>query len=220
MSGTSPGITENRRANRHDVAKLSLVVRDEDIEPGVPMLPEGSAQSPEIQRIAAQLVPLLYEELKRAARRARSKLGAGATLQTTALIHEAYLRLGPERRFNDQTHFLRASALAMRHALITYAQVRSAAKRGGGAAHLTLSNVTGFSIESDEGLIALDEALQRLATESPRLAEVVECRFFGGLTEEETAQALSSSVRTVQREWVRARAWLFRELSAYANPAG
>jgi RNA polymerase sigma factor (TIGR02999 family) len=136
------------------------------------------------------------------------------TLQTTALIHEAYLRLGPERPFADKTHFLRASALAMRHALITYAQARLAEKRGGGAVHLTLSHATEFSIESDAGLIALDEALQRLATESPRLAEVVECRFFGGLSEEETAQILKSSVRTVQREWVRARAWLFRELSA------
>jgi len=194
------------------------VVTDKEAKPGVPVLPEGSSQSPEIQRIAAQLVPVLYEELKRTARRTRSRLGAGETLQTTALIHEAYLRLGPERRFNDQTHFLRASALAMRHALITYAQVRTAAKRGGGAAHLTLSNATGISIESDEGLIALDEALQRLALEAPQLAEVVECRFFGGLTEEETARALDSSVRTVQREWVRARAWLFRELAPHVNP--
>lgn len=191
---------------------------EKEAKPGVPVLPEGSSPSPEVQRIAAQLVPVLYEELKRTARRTRSRLAAGATLQTTALIHEAYLRLGPERRFNDQTHFLRASALAMRHALITYAQVRFAAKRGGGAAHLTLSNAAGFSIESDAGLVALDEALQRLALEAPRLAEVVECRFFGGLTEEETAQALDSSVRTVQREWVRARAWLFRELSPDVNP--
>jgi RNA polymerase sigma factor (TIGR02999 family) len=193
-------------------------VTEKDAKPGIPVLPEGSSPSPEVQRIAAQLVPVLYEELKRTARRTRSRLAAGATLQTTALIHEAYLRLGPERRFNDQTHFLRASALAMRHALITYAQVRFAAKRGGGAVHLTLSNATGFSIESDEGLVALDEALQRLALEAPRLAEVVECRFFGGLTEEETAQALDSSVRTIQREWVRARAWLFRELSPVVNP--
>lgn len=185
------------------------------------MLPAGSSSSPEVQRIAAQLVPLLYEELKRTARRVRSRVSAGTTLQTTALIHEAYLRLGPERRFADQTHFLRASALAMRHALITYAQARFAQKRGGGALNLTLSHAAEFSIETDEGLIALDEALQRLAVESPRLAEVVECRFFGGLTEEETAQALDSSVRTVQREWVKARAWLFRELSGQstATPA-
>jgi RNA polymerase sigma factor (TIGR02999 family) len=193
-------------------------VTENEAKPGVPVLPEGSSPSAEVQRIAAQLVPVLYEELKRTARRTRSRLAAGTTLQTTALIHEAYLRLGPERRFNDQTHFLRASALAMRHALITYAQVRFAAKRGGGAAHLTLSNAAGFSIESDAGLVALDEALQRLAIEAPRLAEVVECRFFGGLTEEETAQALDSSVRTVQREWVRARAWLFRELSPDFSP--
>ena len=179
------------------------------------MLPAGSSSSSEVQRIAAQLVPRLYEELKRTARRARSRSrAAGMTLQTTALIHEAYLRLGPQRRFNDPGHFLRASALAMRHTLIAYAQARFADKRGGGALHLTLSHAAEFSIDTDEGLIALDEALQRLGAESPRLAEVVECRFFGGLTEEETAHVLNSSTRTVQREWVRARAWLFRELSA------
>jgi RNA polymerase sigma factor (TIGR02999 family) len=177
------------------------------------MLPAGSSQSTEVQRIAAQLVPLLYEELKRTARRARSRSrAAGMTLQTTALIHEAYLRLGPHRRFNNQEHFLRASALAMRHTLIGYAQARFAEKRGGGALHLTLSHAAEFSIETDEGLIALDEALQRLGVESPRLAEVVECRYFGGLTEEETARVLNLSARTVQREWVKARAWLFREL--------
>src|SRR5262249_37551353 len=165
------------------------------------------------------LVPCLYEELKRTARRARSRSrGAGMTLQTTALIHEAYLRLGPQRRFNDQDHFLRASALAMRHTLIAYAQARFADKRGGGALHLTLSHAAEFSIDTDEGLIALDEALQRLGAESPRLAEIVECRFFGGLTEDETARVLNSSTRTVQREWVRARAWLFRELSAQSPP--
>jgi RNA polymerase sigma factor (TIGR02999 family) len=183
------------------------------------MLPAGSSQSSEVQRIAAQLVPVLYEELKRTARLARARSrAAGMTLQTTALIHEAYLRLGPQRRFNDQDHFLRASALAMRHTLIAYAQARFANKRGGRALHLTLSHAAELSIETDEGLIALDEALQRLGAESPRLAEVVECRFFGGLTEEETARVLNASARTVQREWVRARAWLFRELSVRSTP--
>jgi len=201
-------------SHRAEIPLDSLVVGSDD-EAHIPTLPAGSSDSADVERIAAQLVPRLYEELKRTARRARSRLHAGGmTLQTTALIHEAYLRLGPERRFANQDHFLRASALAMRHALISYAQARFAHKRGGGALHLTLSHAAEFSIETDEGLIALDEALQRLAAESPRLAEIVECRFFGGLTEEETARVLNSSTRTVQREWVRARAWLFRELSA------
>jgi RNA polymerase sigma factor (TIGR02999 family) len=169
-------------------------------------------QAPEVRQIAAELLPVFYQELKRAARRSRAKLGGGLTLQTTALVHEAYLRLGPERRFNNPTHFLRASAIAMRHAIISYAKERLAQKRGGGALHLTLSHALEFSVATDEGLVALEDAMGRLAAESPRLSDVVECRFFGGLSEEETAQALHSSLRTVQRDWLRARAWLFREL--------
>jgi RNA polymerase sigma factor (TIGR02999 family) len=173
-----------------------------------------AGQAHEVRQIAAELLPVFYQELKRAAHRSRTRLGAGMTLQTTALVHEAYLRLGPERRFNDPTHFLRASAIAMRHAIISYAKERLAQKRGGGALHLSLSHALEFSIDTDEGLVALEEAMGRLAAESPRLSAVVECRFFGGLSEEETAQALRSSLRTVQRDWLRARAWLFRELSS------
>jgi len=175
--------------------------------------------APEVQRIAADLLPHFYEELRRAARRSRRQLGAGATLQTTALVHEAFLRLGAGRTFNNTSHFLRASALAMRHALISHLQERRAGKRGGGAPHLTLSNAADLSIQSEEGLLALEEALQRLAHESPRQADVVECRFFGGLTEQETAHALNTSLRTVQREWLKARAWLFHELSEAAQQA-
>jgi RNA polymerase sigma factor (TIGR02999 family) len=139
-------------------------------------------------------------------------MGAGHTLQTTALVHEAYLRLGQSRRFVDEMHFLRAAALAMRHALINYAQSRVAEKRGGGGQHVTLSHIDEFSIDSDEGLIALNEAMERLTQEMPRLADVVECRFFGGYGEEDTARALGVSLRTVQRDWLKARAWLYREL--------
>jgi RNA polymerase sigma factor (TIGR02999 family) len=135
-------------------------------------------------------------------------------MQTTALVHEAYLRLGQSRSFVDETHFLRAAALAMRHALINYAQARLAQKRGGGGLHVTLSHIDGFSIETDEGMLALNDALGRLAKEMPRLAEIVECRFFGGYGEEDTARALGISLRTVQRDWIKARAWLYRELSA------
>jgi RNA polymerase sigma factor (TIGR02999 family) len=139
-------------------------------------------------------------------------MGAGHTLQTTALVHEAYLRLGQTRSFVDETHFLRAAALAMRHALINYAQSRVAEKRGGGGQHLTLSHIDEFSVDSDEGMLALNEAMERLTREMPRLADVVECRFFGGYGEEDTARALGVSLRTVQRDWLKARAWLFREL--------
>lgn len=173
---------------------------------------EASTTSADVRRIAAELLPAFYEQLRRIAKRTRVRYGAGHTMQTTALVHEAYLRLGQARSFADETHFLRASALAMRHALINHAQSRMADKRGGGGPHVTLSQVADLSIDSDEGMLALHEAMERLAQEMPRLADVVECRFFGGYGEEDTARVLGMSLRTVQRDWLKARAWLFREL--------
>jgi RNA polymerase sigma factor (TIGR02999 family) len=178
---------------------------------------ESSSAAPDVRRIAAELLPAFYQQLRRIAQRTRARLGGGHTLQTTALVHEAYLRLGQSRSFVDETHFLRAAALAMRHALINYAQARVAGKRGGGSQHVTLSHVGDFSIESDEGMLALNEAMDRLAGEMPRLADVVECRFFGGYGEEDTARALGVSLRTVQRDWLKARAWLFREMGGTAE---
>jgi RNA polymerase sigma factor (TIGR02999 family) len=168
---------------------------------------------PEVTRIAGKLLPAFYDQLKHIAQRARARVRAGATMQTTALVHEAYLRLGGSREFADETHFLRAAALAMRHALINHAQAQLADKRGGGSLHTTLSRAADLSIETDEGMLALHSALERLAVDSPRLADVVECRFFGGYAEEETARALGMSLRTVQRDWLKARAWLYRELT-------
>jgi len=175
-----------------------------------------NAAPPEVRRIAAELLPSFYEELKHIAQRARNRLGRHYTLQTTALVHEAYLRLRHANGFADETHFLRAAALAMRHALINHAAARVAKKRGGSQHHVTLSRAECVSIDTDEGMIMLNEALERLAAERPRLAEVVECRFFGGYGEEDTARALGMSLRTVQRDWLKARAWLFRELSGTA----
>jgi RNA polymerase sigma factor (TIGR02999 family) len=171
-----------------------------------------STVSPEVRHIAAELLPSFYDQLKHIAQRARSRLGGNQTLQTTALVHEAYLRLRQSHGFADEAHFLRAAALAMRHALINHAAARLAEKRGGGEAPLTLSSVETLRVDTDEGLVLLNEALQRLAAEMPRLADVVECRFFGGYGEEDTARALGMSLRTVQRDWLKARAWLFREL--------
>src|SRR5713101_7328862 len=129
--------------------------------------------SPEARLIAAELLPAFYDQLKHIAQRARSRLGGYQTLQTTALVHEAYLRLRHSARFTDETHFLRAAALAMRHALINYAAARVAEKRGGGQLHLTLSNAEAVGVDSDEGLLALNEALERLSAEIPRLADVI-----------------------------------------------
>jgi RNA polymerase sigma factor (TIGR02999 family) len=172
----------------------------------------ASSAPPEVRRIAAELLLTFYDQLKHMAQRARARLGGNYTLQTTALVHEAYLRLRKSGGFTDETHFLRAAALAMRHALINHATARLTDKRGGGQQHLTLSDAESLGVDTDEGLMLLHEALQRLATEMPRLAEVVECRFFGGYGEEDTARALGMSLRTVQRDWLKARAWLFREL--------
>lgn len=177
----------------------------------------ATAASPDVRRIAAELLPAFYQQLRRIAQRTRSRYGGGHTMQTTALVHEAYLRLGQARSFADETHFLRAAALAMRHALINHAQARLAEKRGGGGQHVTLSHLGELSVDSDEGLVALNDAMERLATEMPRLADVVECRFFGGYGEEDTAKALGVSLRTVQRDWLKAKAWLFRELNQAAE---
>lgn len=172
----------------------------------------ASAVEPEIRRIATVLLPVFYDQLKHIAHRARSRLGGSYTLQTTALVHEAFLRLGPSRGFANETHFLRAAALAMRHALINYAEARVAEKRGGGGAHLTLSQAADFAVQTDEGLLALNAAVEQLGIQEPRLADVVECRFFAGYSEEDTARVLGMSLRTVQRDWFKARTWLYREL--------
>lgn len=186
--------------------------KEEDLPSGAIARLEASTASADVRRIAAELLPAFYQQLRRIAHGTRARLRAGQTLQTTALVHEAYLRLGQERSFVDETHFLRAAALAMRHALINYSQSRMAEKRGGGGAHVTLSNVADLAVATDEGMLALNEAMLRLARDNPRLADVVECRFFGGYGEEDTARALGISLRTVQRDWLKARAWLFREL--------
>ncbi len=173
----------------------------------------GRALTPEIHRIATVLLPVFYDQLKGIAHRARGRLGGSHTLQTTALVHEAFIRLGPSRGFTDETHFLRAAALAMRHALINHAEARVAGKRGGGVMHMTLSHANELAVETDEGLLALNAALEQLTIEMPRLADVVECRFFGGYGEEDTARVLGLSVRTVQRDWLKARTWLYREIA-------
>jgi RNA polymerase sigma factor (TIGR02999 family) len=167
----------------------------------------------EVRQSAAQLLPLFYEDVRRVARRERRRVGAGETMQTTALIHEAYLKLHKSGSFNDQSHFLRSAALAMRHSLINYARDRVAAKRGSGAQMVSLDEATEVGAPGDEDLLEVNEALGRLAALSPRLAQVVECRFFAGYGDKETAQALGLTDRTVRRDWIKARAWLRRELA-------
>lgn len=175
----------------------------------------GMQDEAPLRAAAAQLAPLFYADLKRLARRIRSGVPAGETLQTTALIHEAYLKLQASPVWNDRQHFLRAAALAMRQVLVDDARARLADRRNGGERPLPLEAAAEVAAEApDERLVAVDEALQRLAGFSPRLARTVECRYFAGYTEAETAEALGVAVATVQRDWVKARSWLYRELGS------
>jgi RNA polymerase sigma factor (TIGR02999 family) len=168
---------------------------------------------PEVQRTAEELLPVFYEDVRRVARRERRRVGAGDTLQTTALIHEAFLKLRGTGSFTHEAHFLRSAALAMRHALINYARDQIAAKRGSGATLLPLEDAGDVRAPTDDVLLEVNEALGRLAALSPRLAQVVECRFFAGYGDAETAQALGLTDRTVRRDWLKARTWLRRELA-------
>jgi len=169
--------------------------------------------SPEASVLADQLMPLFYADLKRLAQRERGRVGAGATLQTTALVNEAYLKLRGSRGWNTDEHFLRAAALAMRHALVNHAVAKLADKRGDGAVHLPITSALDVAADDDATLVALNEALGKLAKDSLRLAQVVECRYFAGYDDAETARALDVSERTVRRDWTLARAWLHRELA-------
>lgn len=161
---------------------------------------------------AEQWIPLLYQELRSIARRERRRVTGGETLVTTVLVNEIYLRLAAEQRFASRGDFLRVAAVVIRRILIDRVRTQLAAKRGGGAEALSLEEAEDFVVEDDETVLAVHEALERLAAINPRLADVVECRFFAGYCEVETAEALGSSERTVQRDWATARAWLKREL--------
>jgi RNA polymerase sigma factor (TIGR02999 family) len=168
------------------------------------------------------LFPMVYDQLKQIARMQRRRQHE-ATLNTTALVHEAFIKLAGQESFGprDRDHFLAVAALAMRQILVDHARHRLAAKRGGGNATISfdaieaaLASGPGFSEAKSEALLALDESLARLARHSERQSRVVECRFFAGLSIEETAQALDTSPATVKRDWAMAQAWLYRDLRA------
>ena len=160
------------------------------------------------------LVPLLYDELRRIAHYRLRAEQTGHTLETTGLVHEAYLRLAGSERLElaDRAHLLAVAAQAMRHVLIDSAVRRKAGKRGGGVATVSLDDVPVVDAARSDELLALDEALTRLGAIDARQAKVVECRFFGGMSIEDTAAALDLSPATVKRDWALARAWLNREL--------
>ena len=185
------------------------------------MASDGDSQA------AADLLPLVYEELRRLARSKMSRerdAGAGQTLQPTALVHEAYMRLlgpdGAQLRWEGRAHFFGAAARAMRRILVERARSRGRVKRGGGNARVALADDALAVEPPGDDLLALDEALERLEQRDRRKAEVVMLRFFAGLTIEEIAAALSVSPATVKNDWTFARAWLHRELAKDGETTG
>ena len=161
-----------------------------------------------------KLMPLVYDELRKLAGRHLRHERPGHTLQTTALVHEAYLKLVDQKNANWQSRvqFFAAAAQVMRHILVDYARSRRAFKRGGGYCRLSLDEAVLSSEEKDADLLTLNEALDGLAAIDPQQSRVVELRVFGGLTVEETAEALGVSPRTVKRDWSMAKAWLHRQI--------
>ncbi|MGE0552201.1 MAG: sigma-70 family RNA polymerase sigma factor [Gemmatimonadales bacterium] len=162
----------------------------------------------------AAIFPVIYDELRRLAHRQLSREPAGQTLGTTGLVHEAYLRLIDQTRvaWQGRAHFMAIAATAMRRILIDRARKHRSQKRGGRLRRVTLESVDPAAEDRADVLLALDEALERLKALDPRQAQVVECRFFGGLSEEETAEALGIGLRTAKRDWAKARSWLYQEL--------
>ena len=166
------------------------------------------------QEALNRLMPLVYDELHRLASRYLRHERVGHTLQTTALVHEAYLKLVDQKKANwhNRVQFFAAAAKVMRHVLVDYARSRKAAKRGGDYCRLSLDEAAISSQDKDADLLVLNEALDNLAAIDPQQSRVVELRVFGGLTVEDTAEALGISARTVKREWSMAKAWLHQQI--------
>lgn len=162
------------------------------------------------------LTPMVYDELRRLARRSLAGERSAGTLQATALVHEAFLRLVDVRRvrWQNRAHFYAMAAKLMRRVLVDVARARLAEKRGGGAERVTLDEGLLLSDGNSGQVIAVDDALHQLARVDPRKAQVVELRFFGGLTVDESAEVLGVSPDTIMRDWKMAKVWLLRELSA------
>jgi RNA polymerase sigma factor (TIGR02999 family) len=190
-------------------------------------MPPGSTSAPQVTELLLdwrhgdpdareKLIPLIYGELRRVARNYLRHERPDHTLQSGALVHEAYLRLvgGESPQWENRAHFFSVAAQAMRHILVDHARNRKAAKRGGGAPRLSLNPGIALPHEREPDLLALDDALRRLAKLDPEQSRLIELRFFGGLSIVETAAVLNISPATVKREWSTARAWLQREMKS------
>lgn len=202
--------------------RQTRIFRVQDPQPGAPAITQllvawGDGDESALER----LVPVVHAELRRLARRQMRGERAGHTLQTTALVHEAYLRLADlsRMRWQDRGHFYAMASRMMRRVLVDYARTRRVQKRGGGLTLAPLDDAAAVAAAGpDLDLVALDDALKALATVDERKAQVIELRYFGGLSVKETADALDVSVETVARDWRLARLWLLRELSRRSDP--
>jgi len=174
----------------------------------------SSAPAPHTRETLDRLMPVVYDDLRAIARRQLAMRAGGGTLSTTGLIHEAYLKLADQSRvaWRDRAHFFALSALAMRHVLVDRAKARLALKREGTAHVVTFDDALVAADSQPEIMVQLSEAIDRLAADEPRLAQIVDCRFFGGFTDDEIAEALGVTRRTVQRDWAKARMLLRRAL--------
>ena len=165
-----------------------------------------------------RLVDAIYPELKRLAHYQLMTERANHTLNATAIVHEAYERLASNKgQWNDEKHFLRAAATVMRHVLVDYARKRNADKRGNGIAAVTLEEQLHSSNDDSLAVLTLDDAIKDIAKIDPRLEQIIECRYFAGLSVKETALALDTSVRTVEREWQRAKGYLLTAMDVHNN---
>jgi RNA polymerase sigma factor (TIGR02999 family) len=162
-----------------------------------------------------ELMPIVYDQLKQLAAAYMRRQKPGHSLQTIDLVNEAYMRLIDSNRVNwqDRNHFYAIAAQIMRRLLVDSARKRNSQKRGGGRAQVTLDDNINATVGSDADFVALDDAMKLLAELNPRHSKIIELRYFGGLTEEQTAEVLGVSARTVRRDWTLARAWLYRELT-------
>ncbi len=198
---------------------MTLPVEDDQGE----LTCSGSDRGPGEPRPARELLPLVYDELRRLAAQRLAREAPGQTLQATALVHEAYLRLvgsEPDRPWDGRGHFFAAAAEAMRRILVENARRRHRVKRGGNRARVDLANAEPVAPESDDDLLALDEALEKLSEKDPIKAQLVQLRVFAGLTLAQAGEILGLSTSTADRYWAYARAWLRVEIAGSDLPAG
>ncbi len=192
---------------------------DDDHTPAAGAPVDGAAGEP---KPARELLPLVYDELRRLAAQRLAREAPGQTLQATALVHEAYLRLiggDPDRPWDGRGHFFAAAAEAMRRILVENARRRHQLKRGGDRARVDLDKAEPAAPETDDDLLALDQALARFATNEPIKAELVQLRVFAGLTNAQAAEILGLSISTADRYWAYARAWLRVEIAGRESPS-